>query len=115
TVEWFYYKVDSNSESETMLNNLWEYWDILYLKIKDETKLFDQEFLFFGKWKAEADNWSVLKDKTKSNVYLKKINKLSFINIEALMQLLSGIGFQSLMPLGIKALTNQLKSALNSL
>ncbi len=44
-----------------MLNNLWNYWDVLYLKIKNITNLYNQEYLFFGKWKYEADDWFALK------------------------------------------------------
>ncbi|MBD3903034.1 hypothetical protein NAL32_08360 [Chryseobacterium sp. Ch-15] len=114
-VEWFYYKVDSNNGDDKMLNNLWDYWDVLYLKIKNETNLFNQEYLFFGKWKSEADDWFVLKKENIPSVYLKKIENLSYLNIEALMQLLSGIGFQSLMPEGIKILTKYLKSDVKQL
>ncbi|WP_312286216.1 hypothetical protein [Chryseobacterium gleum] len=109
-LEWFYYKVDSNSGSEKMLSNLWDYWDVLYLKIKNKTNLFNQEYLFFGKWKFEADDWFVLKGDNRPKIYLSKIENLDFVNIEALMQLLSGIGFQSLMPDGIRILTKHLKS-----
>lgn len=109
-VEWFYYKVDSNNGNEKMLNNLWNYWDVLYSKIKNTTNLYNQEYLFFGKWKYEADDWFVLKKDNLSSIYLKKIESLSYLNVEALMQLLSGIGFQSLMPQGIKILTKHLKS-----
>ena len=104
-VEWFYYKVDSNNGNEKMLNNLWNYWDVLYFKIKNITNLYNQEYLFFGKWKYEADDWFVLKKHNISSIYLKKIESLSYLNVEALMQLLSGIGFQSLMPEGIKVPT----------
>lgn len=108
-VEWFYYKVDRNNGNEKMLNNLWNYWDVLYLKVKNKTNLYNQEYLFFGKWKSEADDWFVLKKDNISSIYLKKIESLSYLNIEALMQLFSGVGFQSLMPQGIKVLTKHLK------
>jgi ABC-type oligopeptide transport system ATPase subunit len=114
-VESFYYKVDSNYGCDKMLNNFWSYWDTLYLKINTGTSLFNKEFLFRGSWKNEADNWFVLKEEAKSSMYLKKIDKLTYINIEALMQLLSGIGFQSLMPLGIKFLNKHLKSDIKQL
>ena len=114
-VEWFYYKVDSNNGNEKMLNNLWNYWDVLYLKVKNTTNLYNQEYLFFGKWKSEADDWFVLKKDNISSIYLKKIENLSYLNVEALMQLLSGIGFQSLMPQGIKILTKHLKSDVKQL
>lgn len=110
TVEWFYYKVDSNSESDKMLNNLWYYWDSLFLKINTGKGLFNKQYLFRGSWKYEADNWFVLKEEAKSSMYLKKIDTLTYIKIEALMQLLSGVGFQSLMPQGIKVLTKHLKA-----
>ncbi|MGS0748654.1 hypothetical protein [Halpernia sp. GG3] len=115
TIQLFYYKVDSNSDSEKILNNLWVYWEILYLKVKDGTKLFNQEFLFSGNWRSEADNWIILQDETRSNIYLKKIEKLNYVDINSLMQLLSGIGFQSLMPSGIKVLTKHLKSDIKQL
>lgn len=114
-VEWFYYKVDSNSDNEEMLNNLWDYWNVLYLKIKSETHLFNKEYLFFGKWKSEADDWFVLKKDNISSIYLKQIENLSYLNIEALIQLLSGIGFQSLMPQGIKVLAKHVKSDIEQL
>lgn len=99
-----------------MLNNLWHFWEILYLKVKNETKLYSQEFLFYGKyWKYEADSWFVLKDQNISSIYLKKIESLDYLNVEALIQLLSGIGFQSLMPQGIKILTKHLKSDVKEL
>lgn len=116
TLELFYYKVDDNKDSEKMLNNLWHFWEILYLKVKNETKLYSQEFLFYGKyWKYEADSWFVLKDQNISSIYLKKIESLDYLNVEALIQLLSGIGFQSLMPQGIKILTKHLKSDVKEL
>ena len=108
TIELFYYKVDSNNGNEKMLNNLWNYWDVLHLKNK--TNLYNQEYLFFGNWKSEADNWFVLEKDNISAIYLKKIENLDYLNVEALIQLLSGIGFQSLMPQGIKVLTKHLKS-----
>lgn len=114
-VEWFYYKVDSNNGNEKMLNNLWNYWNVLYFKIKNITNLYNQEYLFFGKWKYEADDWFVLKKDNISSIYLKKIESLSYLNVEALMQLLSGIGFQSLMPEGIKVLTKHFKSDVKKL
>lgn len=110
TIELFYYKVDENKDSNTMLKTLWGFWEILYLKIKNETALYNPEFLFYGKyWKYEADDWFVLKDSNISSIYLKKIEALDYLNLEAIMQLLSGIGFQSLMPQGIKVLTKHLK------
>ncbi|WP_422091072.1 hypothetical protein [Tenacibaculum ovolyticum] len=109
-IEWFYYKVDSNSNSEKMLSNFWSFWEVLYLNIKEDTKLFNKEFLFNGKWKYEADDWFVLKDETVSSIYLKRVDSIDYLNIEALMQLLSGLGFQNLMPQGIKILTKHLKS-----
>jgi len=116
TIELFYYKVDDNKDSEKMLNNLWHFWEILYLKVKNETKLFNKEFLFYSKyWKYEADSWFVLKNDNVSSIYLKKIECLDYLNIEALMQLFSGIGFQNLMPQGIKVLTKHLKSDLKQL
>lgn len=114
-VEWLYYKVDSNNGNKKMLNNLWNYWDVLYFKIKNITNLYNQEYLFFGKWKYEADDWFVLKKDNISSIYLKKIESLSYLNVEALMQLLSGIGFQSLMPEGIKVLTKHFKSDVKKL
>lgn len=114
-VESFYYKLDRNYGSDKMLNNFWNYWDTLYLKINTGTSLFNKEFLLRGSWKHEADNWFVLKEEAKSSIYLKKIDKLDYINIEALMQLLSGIGFQSLMPLGMKILNKHLKSDIKQL
>jgi hypothetical protein len=110
-IELFYYKVDDNKDSKKMLNNLWNFWEIFYEKVKYEPTLFNKEFLFYGKyWKFEADNWFVLNENNVANIYLKKIETLDYLNIEALMQLLSGIGFQSLMPQGIKVLTKNLKS-----
>jgi len=114
-VEWLYYKVDSNNGNEKMLNNLWSYWDVLYLKVKNKTNLYNQEYLFFGKWKSDADDWFVLKKDNVSSIYLKKIENLSYLDVEALLQLLSGIGFQSLMPQGIKVLTKHLKSEVKQL
>lgn len=114
-VEWFYYKVDSNKGDDKMLDNLWHYWNVLYLKIKSETNLYNQEYLFFGKWKYEADDWFVLMKDNVSSIYLKKIENLNYLNIEALMQLFSGIGFQSLMPEGMKVLTKHLKSDVKKL
>lgn len=114
-VEWFYYKVDSNSDSQKMLNNLWHFWDVLYLKTKEGAKLYNQEYLFYGNWKSEADNWFVLNDDNTSSIYLRKIEDLDYLNIAALMQLFSGIGFQSLMPQGIKVLTKHLKSDVKQL
>ncbi len=102
--------------NQQALNNLWNFWEIFYVKVKNETSLFNKEFLFYGKyWKYEADNWFVLKDDNVANIYLKKIENLDYLNIEALMQLLSGIGFQSLMPQGIKVLTKHLKSDVKQL
>lgn len=116
TIEFFYYKVDDNKDSDTMLKTLWGFWEILYLKVKNETELYNPEFLFYGKyWKYEADDWFVLKDSNISSIYLKKIEALDCLNVEALMQLLSGIGFQSLMPQGIKVLTKHLKSDVKQL
>lgn len=106
TIKLFYYKVDSHPDSEKMCDNLWRFWEILY---KDGGILFNQEFLFCGQWKYEADSWFALKDDDVSSRYLKKIEKLDEVDIKALMQLLSGIGFQSLMPQGIKILIKHLK------
>lgn len=110
-LEWFYYKVDSNRGNEKIMNNFWSFWDILYYKINTGGYLFNKEFLFYGNyWKSDAEDWFVLKKDSSVQVYLKQINKLNFIDIEALMQLLSGIGFQSLNPQAIKILTKHLKS-----
>ncbi|WP_163399271.1 hypothetical protein [Flavobacterium fluviatile] len=115
-VEWFYYKVDSNHGDEVMLNNFWNFWNTLYDKINSGIYLFNKEFLFYGNyWKSEAEDWFVLKQDHQADIYLKKISKLDYINIEALMQLLSGIGFQSLNPQGIKTLTKYLKSDIEQL
>ena len=114
-IEWFYYKVDSNPDSKKMLNNLWFFWNVLYLKTKEGAKLFNQEYLFYGNWRSEADNWFVLNGDYISNAYLRKIENLDYINVEALLQLLSGIGLQDLMPQGIKILTKHLKSNVKQL
>lgn len=109
-IELLYYRIDDNPDSKKMLNNLWSFWEILHVKVKNETRLFDKEFLFYGNWKYEADDWFVLKDDNISSTYLKKIENLEYLNVQALIQLLSGIGFHSLMPRGIKVLIKHLKS-----
>lgn len=110
-VEWMYYKVDSNHGVEAMLNNFWNFWNTLYDKINSGIYLFSKEFLFYSNyWKSEAEDWFVLQHDNQADIYLKKICKLDYINIKALMQLLSGIGFQSLNPQAIKILTKHLKS-----
>lgn len=114
-IEWFYYKVDSNHGADVMLNNFWNFWDTLYIKLNSGIHLFNKEFLFDGNWKSEAEDWFVLKHENRADIYLKKISKLDYINIKALMQLLSGIGFQSLNPQAIKILTKHLKSDIKQL
>ncbi|UMY64353.1 MULTISPECIES: ATP-binding protein [unclassified Flavobacterium] len=110
-LEWFYYKADSNQGSEQMLDNFWSFWDTLFEKINLGFHLFNKEFLFYGNyWKSEAEDWGVLKYNNRADNYLKKLDKLDYINIKALIQLLSGIGFQSLNPQAIKILTKRLKS-----
>ncbi|OYQ37001.1 hypothetical protein CHU92_08995 [Flavobacterium cyanobacteriorum] len=114
-IEWFYYKVDSNYGADVMLNNFWNFWSTLYIKLNSGIHLFNKEFLFNGNWKSEAEDWFVLKHNNQAEIYLKKINKLDYININAFMQLLSGIGFQSLNPQAIKILTKHLKSDIKQL
>lgn len=106
-IESFYYKVDSNSENELIKTNFWFYWEELYLKIKENNN-FSQEFLFYSNyWNSDVRNWKVLKDKFEK--YLIHIESLSYINIKALMQLLSNVGFDYLMPNGLKVLVKHLK------
>src|SRR5690606_11587548 len=82
-----------------------------YDKINNGNYLFNKEFLFYGNyWKSDAEDWFVLKNDSSAQIYLKKINNLNFLDTEALMQLLSGIGFQSLNPQAIRILTKHLKS-----
>lgn len=110
-IESFYYKLDSNSENELIKTNFWCFWEELYLKIKDNNN-FSKEFLFYSNyWKSDVKNWKVLKDK--SEKYLIHIENLSYINIKALMQLLSNVGFDYLMPNGLKVLVKHLKADSN--
>jgi hypothetical protein len=107
-IEFFYYKVDNNSENELIKTNFWIYWNELYLKIKDNNN-FSQEFLFYSSyWKSDVKEWKVLKGK--SEKYLIDIENLSYVNIKALMQLLSNLGFDYLMPNGLKILVKHLKA-----
>lgn len=106
--DWIFYKIDSNSDNDVMLNTFWIYWDLLFNKIKASDNFsFVRPFLFKGYWKSEADNWNVLKEK--SSKYLCYLTELDKISIEALIELISGIGFQSLTPNGIRVLVKHLK------
>lgn len=110
-VEWFYYKVDSNHGNQIMLDNFWKFWNTLFDKLKSGSYLFNKEYLFYGNyWNSEAEDWFVIKQSNQIDTYLNNISKFEYINILALMQLLSGIGFQSLNPQSIKTLTKHLKS-----
>lgn len=106
-----YFKIDRHSEDISMRENFWKYWDKLFLQIKDSKHFLSQEFLFYSKWwRSEADDWAILKPNEVSQKYFNMLVKLGYINIDALLQLLSGIGFQSLMPQGITVLIKTLNN-----
>lgn len=106
-IESLYYKVDRNTHNEIIVQRFWIYWDELYSKIKDNDN-YNKEFLFYSDyWKTDAEDWIVL-DK-KSDEYLFKIENLKYVNLKALTQLLSGIGFKKLMPNGLRVLVKNLK------
>lgn len=107
-IQEFYCYVDSN-QKEKVLTNFWIYWNILFENIKDRNNLhFNKEFLFYlGFWKQEANDCYMLK--TNSFHFVQQISVLTKIDIEALLQLLSGIGFEKLVPQGIRPLVKQMK------
>ncbi|MDR2222065.1 MAG: hypothetical protein LBE34_04915 [Flavobacteriaceae bacterium] len=102
--------VDSSYGLEYRLENFWKCWNVLYFKVYKKIHQFNKEFLFYsGFWKPKADDWFVLRYNNMNGSYYNMINKLDYIDISALIQLLSGIGFQSLNPKAIRILVKHLK------
>ena len=107
--------IDKNNENNIYINNFWTYWTRLFNFIKEnQNYAFIKEFLLYSPyWKSEATNWKIL-DKRQS-LFLNQIEQLKETDVESLLKLLSGIGFQSLMPKGLITLNKHLKSNVKNL
>jgi hypothetical protein len=107
--------IDKNNENDKYKNSFWTYWTQLFNFIKDnQNYAFIKEFLLYSPyWKKDATSWKVLDNK--QSLFLNQINNLKETDIESLLILFSGIGFQQLMPSGLTTLNKHLKSSAKNL
>lgn len=102
--------IDKNNENSKYINNFWTYWTQLFSFINDNHNYaFIKEFLLYSPyWKSEATNWKVFDNN--QGLFLNQIKNLKETDVESLLILFSGIGFQQLMPNGLMTLNKHLKS-----
>lgn len=94
-LEWIIVKQDT-----LQTESFWGLWEIL----EDQIRKADQKryisYLFLShRWRAEADNWKPLQNK--SLIMRRLVTEFGQYDLKAVMQLLSGIGMEALMPHGL--------------
>lgn len=98
-------------DDQEISNRFWNLWQILFELINENksARLSGQFLLHCKYWKAEATDWKPLEQ---GKAFLEKsIPKLHKYNSNNLLELLSGIGFSTLMPQGITWLVKEIQEA----
>lgn len=93
--------------------SFWGLWEILESQIrKSDQKRYVSYLLLSNRWwTSEADNWKPLQNK--SLVMRRLVTEFGQYDLKAVMQLLSGIGMETLMPHGLNWLRIVLESVEN--
>lgn len=101
--------VDKNNDSIDYVNNFWTYWTHIFNFMNTSQNYdFIKEFLLYSPyWKSDSTSWKVMDNR--QSLFLNHINSLDETDVDSLLRLLAGIGFEQLMPLGLKILNKHLK------
>lgn len=107
-LEWIIVKQDS-----LLTESFWGLWEILEDRIRKSNQKRYVSYLLLSHqwWTSEADNWKPLQNK--SLVMRRLVTEFGQYDLKAVMQLLSGIGMEALMPHGLNWLRIVLDSVEN--
>lgn len=90
------------SEQENLKTaSFWSLWSVLEEYVRESEQKFFLSYLLLSHryWASTADSWEPLRNK--SHVMQKRILEFGQYDVKAVMQLLSGIGTETLMPQGL--------------
>jgi len=85
----------------TEAKKFWPLWEVLERKIKESNKQIYISYLFLSiPWRrSDVEHWLPMENK--KNYFKRLITDLGYLNIDAVVRLLSGIGTKTLLPDGI--------------